>query len=357
MASVSTGTVASSLPLGAYTLPGRVEDPRSVIGEAHAAEQLGLRALWIGERYGNKDAAVLGGAIAATTSRIGIGTAVSLFLFRHPLSLASMASTLQAVSGGRFQLGVGRSVAPAWRAAGLPQMTNVMLGDLADIHRRLLRGEKVRYDGPAGRFPSLRLVDVPTRCEPAPLLLGAIGPRTLELAGRSFDGAILHPFLTVEAVARSVAMVRASAASTGRDPDSVKVVATVVTAPDLTDAQRRAVVGGRAVTYFQIAGFGELLAGVNGWDVSALSKLRAHPVLATVTGLADSRFTKDDLADVSDTLPGHWLSEGAAVGSAAQCAARLAAYVDAGADEVIVHGAVPELLGPTVQHYRALGAE
>lgn len=351
---MSTPPTEPRVALGAYTLPGRVKDPGSVIGEARVAEHLGLRTLWIGERYGNKDAGVLGGAIAGTTTKLGIGTAVSLFLFRHPLSLANMATTLQALSGGRFQLGVGRSVAPAWRAAGLPQMSTAMLGDLAGIHRRLVRGEKVSYTGPAGTFPSLRLTDVADSLPPPPLLLGAIGPRTLELAGRSFDGAILHPFLTVDAVARAVTIVRTSAMSAGRDPNAVRVIATVVTAPDLTHEQELAVVGGRAVTYFQIPRFGELLAGVNGWDVAALSRLRSHPKIAHVSGLADSRFTKDELGEVSLALPEQWLQDGAAVGSAARCAQRLRAYIDAGADEIIVHGAVPELLGPTVQHYRTL---
>ncbi len=341
-----------SAPLGAYVLPGRVSDPRPAVGQAQVAEYVGLGTVWIGERYGTKDVGVLGGAIAQATSDIKIGTAISHFLFRHPLSLAGMATTLQALSGGRFVLGVGRSVSPTWRAAGFPQMTTRILGDLADIHRRLVRGEKVRYNGPAGSFPSLRLGDVPD-IDPPPILSAAIGPETLALAGRSFDGAILHPFLTVEAVGRSVVKVRAGAEAAGRDPGSVKVVATVVTAPDLTEEQELAVVGGRAVTYYQIPGFGELLAGVNGWDLARLDALRSHPMLADLRGAADSHFTKDQLAEVSRALPAEWLDEGGAVGSASRCATRLQQYLDAGADEIIVHGATPELLGPTLQHFRS----
>jgi 5,10-methylenetetrahydromethanopterin reductase len=333
--------------LGAYVLPGRVDDPRPAVGQARTAEQIGLGAVWIGERYGTKDAAVLTGAIAQATSSVRIGTAISHFLFRQPLALASMATTAQALSDGRFVLGVGRSVAPAWRAAGLPAMTSQTLGDLADIHRRLVRGEKVEYDGPAGTFPSLRLGDVPD-VTPPPILLAAIGPRTLELAGRMFDGAILHPFLTTEAVSRAVESVHRGAEAAGRDPDQVRVVATVVTAPDLSEDQELAVVGGRAVTYYQIPVFGELLATVNGWDAQALTTLRAHPMLANLRGAADSIFTKDQLAGVSRSIPAEWLRQGAAIGTAGECAARLQEYVAAGADEIIIHGAVPDQLGSTV---------
>lgn len=339
--------------LGAYVLPGRVADPRPAIGQAITAEHLGLGTVWIGERYGTKDGGVLGGAIAQATSTVGIGTAVSHFLFRHPLALAGMATTLQAMSDGRFVLGVGRSVAPTWRAAGLPAMTSAILADLADIHRRLVRGEKVRYSGPAGEFPVMRLGDQPD-IAPPPLLLAAIGPITLALAGRAFDGAILHPFLTADAVRESAERVRAGAEAAGRDPREVKIVATVVTAPDLTAEQELAVVGGRAVTYYQIPTFGELLADVNHWDHAGLDVLRAHPTFANVRGAADSHFTRDELADVSRALPSAWLTEGAAVGSAYTCALRLQHYLDAGADEIIIHGAVPDLLGHTVAQFAAL---
>jgi alkanesulfonate monooxygenase SsuD/methylene tetrahydromethanopterin reductase-like flavin-dependent oxidoreductase (luciferase family) len=76
-------------------------------------------------------------------------------------------------------------------------------------------------------------------------------------------------------------------------------------------------------------------------------------MLAGLRGAADSHFTKDQLAEVSSALPAEWLVESAAIGSSAACAARLRDYLAAGADEIIVHGAVPDLLGPTVQHFTA----
>ena len=343
------------LPLGAYVVPGRVGDPRPALGQAQCAAQLGLSTVWIGERYGTKDAGVLTGAISQAAPGLAVGTAISHFLIRHPLALASQAMTAQAMTDGRFILGIGRSVASTWRAAGFPNPTNEVLADLADIHRRLCRGERVRYDGPAGRFPSLRLGDLPD-VDPPPVLLAAIGPKTLALAGRSFDGVILHPFLTPRAVRESVETVRAAARDVGRDPSTLMFCATVVTAPDLVPRERDEVVGSRAVTYFQIPEFGELLAGVNGWDVAALDVLRAHPSLASLRGSADSHMTRDQLVEASTALPPNWLTDAAAVGSAGDCAARLQEYLEAGATDLIIHGAVPELLGPTVQHFRALSA-
>jgi probable F420-dependent oxidoreductase len=303
----------------------------------------------LSERWGSKDLSVIAGALTQATSKVRIASGITHFRVRHPVILASTAMTMQAMSGGRFMLGVGRSMGPFWKALGLGPMTNQVLIDSADIVRRLCRGEKVRYDGPAGTFPVMRLNDVPP-FEPPPIILAAIGPKSLELGGTHFDGVITHPFLTAEAVGRSAAAVRLAAEKAGRDPASVKVYATVVIAPDLPEAEEAAVVGGRAVTYLQIANLGESLVNVNGWDLADLHKLREAPMLAGLRGAADSVFRRHELVEVSRLLPVDWLETGAAVGSASTCAARAKEYLDAGADELVLHGSTPELLGPVVQH-------
>jgi 5,10-methylenetetrahydromethanopterin reductase len=338
--------------LGAYLLPGRVRDPRAAVGQAQAAEHLGLGTVWISERWGTKDLAVLAGAVGQATSNVRIAAGITHFLVRHPVILASTAMTLQALTGGRFVLGVGRSVGPMWTAVGLPAMTDAIMVDTADIVQRLCRGEKVRYEGPAGRYPILRLGDLPD-APPPPIVLAAIGPKSLQLAGTHFDGALLHPFLTAEGVARSAARVREAAAAAQRDREAVRIYATVVVAPDLPPEEEEVVVGGRAVTYFQIPSFGERLAGVNNWDTAPLDRLRAHPLLEGVRGSADNVFTREELTEVSRVLPREWLETGAAVGSAATCARRIREYLDAGADELVLHGSTPELLGPLLQHVRS----
>src|SRR3546814_5222602 len=87
-------------------------------------------------------------------------------------------------------------------------------------------------------------------CEsPPPVILGAVGPKTLALAGAHCDGVVLHPFLTTEGVARSVRIVRDAARDAGRDPEAVAIYATVVTAPDsLLPKQREDILEARAVS-------------------------------------------------------------------------------------------------------------
>jgi probable F420-dependent oxidoreductase len=226
-----------------------------------------------------------------------------------------------------------------------------MLGDIATLLRRIWAGETVSYDGPLGRFPALQAVSTIDGPPPG-LALAAIGPRTLALAGELYDSVILHPLLTTEATARSCEIVRASAARAGRDPSDVHVIATVIAAPELDPDVVWAVVGGRAVTYLQTPGFGELLVEANSWDPAVLERMRAHPMLRSLRGgLADWSFTLPELATVARELPGEWLSQGAAIGDAATCAGRVREYLEGGADEVVLHGNAPAAFAPLVRAF------
>lgn len=338
---------------GAYLLPGRVRDPRLAIGQARAAEHLGLSTVWISERLGNKDIGPLAAAVGQATTTTKVASGVTNIGLRHPLQVASTAMTLQGLTGGRFVLGLGRLNPAAAEPYGLSRVTNAVVADTADLLRRLCHGEKVSYSGPAGTFPKLRLTDLPD-VAPPPLVFAAIGPKSLELAGKHFDGVLLHPMLTVDAVRRSAAAVHDAARRSGRDPNQVRVYASVLVAPELPKVDEVAAIAARAVTYFQIVGYGESLTNANNWDPAPLTQLRAHPFFGGKTGIADHRFTRYDLANVAEQcIPSAWIESAAAVGSARHCAERLAEYLAAGADELVLHGATPELLGPLMAHTAA----
>jgi 5,10-methylenetetrahydromethanopterin reductase len=182
----------------------------------------------------------------------------------------------------------------------------------------LWAGETVTYDGPAGRFPLLRLPQRPDNAPP-PVVLAAVGPKTLELAGRCFDGVILHPFLTPEAVTRSVEIVRSAAERAGRDPSAIRCYATVVTAPDLSSNDQG--------------------LAANRWNPEDLARYRRNPVLMALGDkTADKHLSRQELVALSETLPPDWLPSSSAVGTSADCADRLRAYLRAGADEIVLHG-------------------
>ena len=160
----------------------------------------------------------------------------------------------------------------------------------------------------------MRLSDLPD-APPPPLVLAAIGPKTLALAGAHFDGVLLHPFLTPDAVARSVATVRAAAADAGRDPASVRVYATVVTASGLPPEEEAAVVGGRAVTYFQIPRLRRAARRGQRLGHRPARSPAGAPAGERGQGAADFVRTRDQLTDAATVLPAQWLDSAAAVGA------------------------------------------
>ena len=342
---------AATRALGAYVLPGGVTDSRVAIGQAQAAERIGLSTLWISERLGFRDLGVVAGAIGQATTSVRIGSAITPFQTRHPAVLASLASTLQSLTSGRFLLGLGRG--GSW-LAGLgvvPTASTEMVIDLAALLRRLWAGQTVTYHGPAGHYPAMRLEGLP-QVEPPPLLMAALGPRSLRLAGQHFDGVILPAFLTPHAVRQMTGMVRDAAAAARRDPGDVRVYATVITMTSPTPDDL-GVLCGRAVSYLQPPVHGERILHLNGWDLAPLTRLRAHPLIAGLgEALADQAYSPKDLAQAGQLIPRHWVTSSTAAGSPGFCAQRLSEYLDAGADELILHGTPPDRLEPAVTAYR-----
>jgi alkanesulfonate monooxygenase SsuD/methylene tetrahydromethanopterin reductase-like flavin-dependent oxidoreductase (luciferase family) len=95
------------------------------------------------------------------------------------------------------------------------------------------------------------------------------------------------------------------------------------------------------------------IVAANGWDPHVFDRLQASPKFSA-PGTADHEFRREQLVEVSRLIPKEILLSGAAVGTAAECAARLRLFLDAGADELLLHGATPDLCGPLVQEFRAL---
>jgi 5,10-methylenetetrahydromethanopterin reductase len=260
---------------------------------------------------------------------------------------------MQRLTGGRFILGIGRGYAPTWRSWGMAPPTIASLADFASIVRRLWAGERVSYDGPAGRYPELELQDRDDGAPP-PIVLGAMGPKTLALAGRAFDGALLSPYLTVEAVRERCQLVRAAAERAERDPALVKVYAPVVVGAALDPEVEEAKIAARAVTYFQIPGLGDMLVDANGFDRRELESLRGHPQLTALAGgLADAAFHRDELLEVSRLVPRSWIERSAAVGTDTDCVSRLREYLDTGVDGLVLHATSPRELTGVASGWRS----
>jgi probable F420-dependent oxidoreductase len=335
--------------LGFYTLAGHSGTPRDLIGECHAAEALGLGTAFISERFNTKDATALSGAAGAVSTQLGIATAATNHNTRHPLVTATFAMTMHRLTEGRFALGLGRGFDALFDIMGLPHITMAQMADAIDLYRRLWRGEMIfGHDGPAGNYPMLCLD--PSFNEEIPVMLTAIGERTLEFAGSLADGVILHTFFADDTLERSVAAVRRGAERAGRDPARIRIWSVLATVGDHLDEELRLKkLVGRLATYLQ--GYGDLLVSVNQWDPQVLVRFRADKVVGSISGAIDAVATLEQLEHIAGLFPQEWL-RAAATGSGEQCAQRVLAQFDLGADGVILHGATPIELAPVLNAYR-----
>jgi F420-dependent oxidoreductase-like protein len=207
--------------------------PAGLLAAAQEAERLGYCAVWVAEAYGS-DAPTLLAWIAGQTERIDVGSAILQIPARTPAMTAMTAATLDALSGGRFRLGLGVSgpqVSEGWH--GVPFAKPLArTREYVEVVRMALDRRTVSHDGehyrlplPGGAGKPLKLAIHPVR-ERIPLYLAAVGPRNLELAGEIADG-WLAIFLAPEYAQEQLAAVRAGRAKVGADLTGFDVVPTV----------------------------------------------------------------------------------------------------------------------------------
>jgi F420-dependent oxidoreductase-like protein len=175
------------------------DDPIGSVAMAQEADRLGFDSVWTSEAWG-ADAVTIASWIAATTERIGIGTAIMQMPARTPAMTVMTAATLDQLSGGRVLLGLGTSgpqVVEGWH--GVPW--GKPLGrtrEYVEIVRAGLRRETIEHHGPHYDIPysgedatglgkPLKLILKPLRRD-VPIYLAALGPKNVALAAEIADG-------------------------------------------------------------------------------------------------------------------------------------------------------------------------
>jgi probable F420-dependent oxidoreductase len=175
------GVTTSSAPTGERWLT-----------RARRAEELGYDALLVPDHLSGQFSPVPAlAAAAAATSRLRIGSYVFANDYRHPLLLAREAATLDVLSGGRLEFGIGAG----WRVSDYAQLGVAYdrpghridrLEEALAIIRRLFAGETVTHVGRAYAIRQARLAPTPVQRR-IPIMIGGGGPRLLGIAGREAD--------------------------------------------------------------------------------------------------------------------------------------------------------------------------
>jgi probable F420-dependent oxidoreductase len=223
---------------GAWATPGNVER------FARRAEELGYHSLWTFQRIlvgadqeldpvyrSVLDPLVSLAFAAARTETIRLGVAVVNLPFVSPAYLAKQAATLDVLSGGRLDLGLGTGWSPVeFTATGASEeRRGARAEEYVAVLRALWSGGVAEYHGEFYTVPPSR--QEPPPVQGPPILLGGSAPAALRRAGRLADGWISRSRTDLSRIADDVALVRGAAEKAGRDPGAIRIVCRGVVRP------------------------------------------------------------------------------------------------------------------------------
>jgi 5,10-methylenetetrahydromethanopterin reductase len=181
--------IGLSLDLPAPGVANAIDD---LITRARAAEAAGLASLWLAQMF-DIDALTAIAAIGREVGRVTLGTAVTTTYPRHPITMASQAKTAHAASAGRLALGIGTSHrVPVETIYGysFDRPARYMREYLTAL-LPLLRGEEASFHGAALTADTTgRSSRVAGATPPPPVLVAALGPVMLQVAGELADGTV-----------------------------------------------------------------------------------------------------------------------------------------------------------------------
>ncbi|MQA02614.1 MAG: LLM class F420-dependent oxidoreductase [Streptosporangiales bacterium] len=292
------------------------------------AERLGFACAWAAEAYGSDAVSVLSW-LAAQTQRIELGAAVLQIPARSPAMTAMTAASLDALSGGRFRLGLGVSgpqVSEGWHGVRFADPLGRTREYVDIVQLALERKHRVKYDGthfqlplPDGPGKALRMIVHPVR-ESIPVYLAALGPKNLELTGEIADG-WLGMFVAARQLGETLSTIESGRTKAGKSLAGFDVQASVPIAVGDDPAACADFV--RPHTALYVGGMG---SRKQNFYRQAAERLGYEDAAAEV----QERFLGRDYEGAGAALPFELLDETALLGDEARIADRMQAYAAAG---------------------------
>jgi probable F420-dependent oxidoreductase len=165
--------------------------------------------------------------LAGQTSQIRLGTNVYLMGLRHPFVAARAVQTLDIVSGGRAEIGVGAGwLRSEWSATGMdPRSRGRRLDEVLSVCKRLWSEESVAHQGEFYQFEAVKFEPKPLQRPHPPIHIGGESPAALRRVARSGDGwyGIGHTLVTIKPV---IKLLREILHAEGRDPQQLEIITT-----------------------------------------------------------------------------------------------------------------------------------
>jgi 5,10-methylenetetrahydromethanopterin reductase len=288
---------------------------------ARYAESKGFHAIWQAESRLVREATVPMAAFLSVTERIKVGSGVVNNWTRNPALLASTFSTLDDLAPGRVILGIGAWWDPLASKVGIKRTKPLQaMRETIEVVRALLADETVTYDGEFVHFDGVELdyVHQERRPKDVPIYLGATGMQMMELAGEIADGVVLN--YLVSPVYNDMAMdhLEIGARKAGRSAADLDRPQLVVCS---LDEDRQAALDSARLLVTQYLGQQPHIMKASGVPESLLEE-----IAQVLTWPA----TAEQVEAASKLVPDEIVQMITASGTAEECKAKVAEYVQRG---------------------------
>jgi 5,10-methylenetetrahydromethanopterin reductase len=310
---------------------------RAGIEYARRAERRGFEAVWQAESRLVREATVPMAAFAASTERINVASGVVNTWTRNTGLLASTFVTLDDLAPGRVILGLGAWWDPLARKVGIERRKPLqVMREVTEACRALFTLEEVDYAGDHVRLDGVRIdvVHGDTSARDIPIMIGATGPKMLELAGEIADGVVLNYMVSPLYNDHAMERIEAGAKRSGRSMDEVDRPQLVVCS---LDEDRTKALDAARLLLTQYLGQQPHIMKASGVDQSLIDEINA---------IVDWPATHDDIEKAAALVPDEVVQLVSASGTADECRAKVAEY--------IAHGATCPILYPLGEDVEAM---
>ncbi len=329
------------LQFGYYVATSR-KGPFEVAEQAVEAEKNGFDSFWFSDHLIDDNIDLVHGetwtslAVAAVrTKRIRLGSGVSDTFRRQPSTLAQTVATVDHVSSGRVNLGLGAGEVMNLAPFGVDfDRPLERLRETIDVLKALWKAtnrDPANYDGQVLKLRGAFVQILPVQKPHPPIYVGALGKKTRELAGELADGWM--PWInSPESYRERLHDVARGAKKAGRDIGDIDLLAIidVATSEDPERARRAALEPGKSALVLERSLLGEMGYNV---DLPESTSIR--------TGIFN-RETARLLKDAASRVPEEAVNQISAFGTADDCIAKLEQFIRAGARHIVVCNQGPD---------------
>jgi 5,10-methylenetetrahydromethanopterin reductase len=327
-------------------------DVRYELDMARYAEERGFSEIWQADTRLARDCVVMMSAFLTHTRRLRIGSGVLPIWTRNPAVIAATWSTMWELGGkvngaGRVMLGLGAWWEPIAGRVGVNRRKPLQaMREHVEAIRQLFSMQEVTYQGEFVRLDRVKLDVAFGDASPRdiPIYIGATGPKMLELAGEICDGVVLNYVVSVDYIREAVRLVEQGARRAGKtlaDVDRPELLVCCLSDEDPAAAMAE---GKKLVAYY-------LATEPHIMQASGVS----DDLLAQVQAIMSWPATEADYLRASRVIPDEVVRNVMAVGTTAECRAKVAEYIDAGVTCPILYPMMDDIK-PVVDAFADWGA-